>query len=207
MPAHRVVAADAELEALERQLKTLEAEEGKRIAGEKSRAAAKAEGRARAEAQARAKEQAEDEARAKTEAEVRAQLEAARLRPSPLLEDAGGGVLRQPSRGREWTQIDNGSDIDWHQAGAYCTNKGGRWRLPTVAELQSLYDASLAGLPCGGGICNNVSPMLRLTGNWFWSNETSSSSGAWIVILNSGGRFSTLRSYGYGQRALCVRPS
>ncbi|MGE3480985.1 MAG: DUF1566 domain-containing protein [Gammaproteobacteria bacterium] len=212
------LAADAELEALERQLKTLEVEEAKRIAEEKSRAAAakakaEAEARARAEAEARAKVQAEAEARAKAEAEVRAQAEAARRaeeaarsRPHSYLEDVGGGILLQPARSLQWTQSDNGSDIDWDAASGYCAAKGGGWRLPTVAELQSLYDESLAGVPCGNLTCE-VSPLLRLTSFWFWSNETNGSSEAWYVTLYNGHRNLGHRSYGLDGRALCVRPS
>ncbi|MGE0371866.1 MAG: DUF1566 domain-containing protein [Gammaproteobacteria bacterium] len=208
------LAADAELEALERQLKVLEAEEGKRIVEEKSRAAAKAEAeaRARVEAEARAKAQAEVEARVRVEAEARARAEAARRaeeaarsRPPYYLEDVGGGVLRQPSRGLEWTQSDNGSDIDWKAAIAYCAAKGGGWRLPTVAELESLYAASLAGVTCGGWTCE-VSPLLRLTGPLFWSNESNGSSEAWYVFLIDGLRYSVPRSYAPYVRALCVRP-
>ena len=43
-----------------------------------------------------------------------------------------------------WTKVDNGSDVTWQQANAYCANLhlagNSDWRLPTIDELQGLYD-------------------------------------------------------------------
>lgn len=214
-------AADAELESLERQYEALEAEQAKRVAEEKAQARAQAEAaaKAKAEAEARARAQVEAEARAKAEAEARAEAAAraqaeaeaarraaqeARSRPSHFLEDAGGGVLLQPSSGLQWTQSDNGFDIDWDAASAYCAAKGGGWRLPSTAELQSLMGGE--GTDCDGYTCE-VSPLFRLTDPFFWSNETNGSSEAWNVLLNTGHRHSYRRSFDSYHRALCVRPS
>jgi hypothetical protein len=207
----------AEREAEESRRKQVEAEE-KRLADERAKLAEEQQ-RLKAEQEKLAKEQ-QLIAQAKAEAEKKklkeqaeaaekkrreqAEAEAARSQPS-YLEDAGGGVLRQPSRGLEWTQSDNGYDIDWDSARSYCASKGGGWRLPTVAELQSLYDRSLAGVGCGGGTCY-VSPLFRLTNIWFWSNEPNGSSEAWYVTLGYGARNSNPRSVVI-LRALCVRPS
>ena len=83
-------------------------------------------------------------------------------------------MLRQPATGLEWTQSDNGSDINWASAGAYCAGKGSGWRLPSTAELQSLYDASgTVSTSCGSETCR-VSPLFRLTGPVGWSQRGAS---------------------------------
>src|ERR1035437_10122075 len=45
-----------------------------------------------------------------------------------------------PATGLMWTKKDNGSDVDWNQASAYCSNlqlAGYKdWRLPNIEELQ-----------------------------------------------------------------------
>ncbi|MGE0371873.1 MAG: DUF1566 domain-containing protein [Gammaproteobacteria bacterium] len=210
-------AADAELESLERQYEALEAEEAKRVAEEKARARAEAEAAAKAKAEMEARARAEAEARVKAEAQARAEAAAraqaeaarraeqeARSRPSHFLSDAGGGVLLQPSRGLQWTQSDNGTDITWDAASAYCAAKGGGWRLPTTAELVSLVGGEWTS--CGSFTCR-VPSLFRLTSYRFWSNEKSGSSEDWDVSLNTGHRYSGPRSHVYGYRALCVRPS
>jgi len=49
-----------------------------------------------------------------------------------------------PATGLMWTREDNGSNADWEQATAYCSDlKLGSykdWRLPTFDELQAIYD-------------------------------------------------------------------
>ena len=44
-----------------------------------------------------------------------------------------------------WAAKDNGSDIEWQDAKFYCENyRGGGykdWRMPTLDELEGLYDA------------------------------------------------------------------
>lgn len=120
---------------------------------------------------------------------------------------SGGGSLSgdvyTDSRGLQWTRSDNGSDVDWAGAKAYCSRLSGNWSLPTVDQLQSLYDKSLAGVQCWRFTCN-VPSAFRLSGWWFWSSESDGSSGAWGVDLTLGSRDS-YRVGGNNLRALCVR--
>lgn len=172
---------------------------------------AKAEAQARAKAAAEAEARAAAEARAKAEAEAQARAEAERAacasNPACNFEDRGSGVLKQVSTGVEWTQSDNGSDINWEGANSWCSNKGDGWRLPTVEELLSLYDKSGAvKTPCGEFTCE-VSPLFRLSSEWFWSGEREGSSEAWFVNLFNGVRHSSDVSYTYYKRALCARRS
>lgn len=123
------------------------------------------------------------------------------------LVDAGGGVLRQPATGLEWTQADNGSDINWRNAKRYCEGKGGGWRLPDKDELYAIYDQSGAlTTPCNGQTCE-VSPLFRLSGLGYWSGTAEGSSEAWYVFLDDGHRYPYTVSYAGNLRALCVRRS
>ena len=127
--------------------------------------------------------------------------------------DAGHGVLKDGRTGLQWTQSDNGGDIDWNAARSYCAEKAGGWRLPTVEELTAIYgeaEASRSSASCGGTMCG-VSPLFTLTGPWFWSatpvgkEYSDADELAWGVLLVNGVRTQALREVGYGSRALCVR--
>jgi hypothetical protein len=112
-------------------------------------------------------------------------------------------VLADAQAGVQWTRTDNGSDVNWSQAQAHCRGLGSGWSLPTVAQLQSLYDKYLPGVPCGTFTCK-VSNQFRLSYGWFWSSEPNGSSEAWLVGLNDGFRHSNIVG-GSSDRALCVR--
>lgn len=124
---------------------------------------------------------------------------------SATMTDQGGGLLKQEATGLGWAQSDNGSDIDWAAAGRFCASKGSGWRLPSIAELQSIYDkSSRIDINCGPGFTCKVSPLFRLTGPWAWSNEASNSMSTWIVILTKGSTNTYVASDGSKKRALCV---
>jgi hypothetical protein len=127
---------------------------------------------------------------------------------STTVTDQGDGVLRQVATGLGWAQSDNGSDIDWTAAGRFCASKGAGWRLPSIAELQSIYDkSSRVDINCGAGFTCKVSPLFRLTGPWAWSNEASNSMSTWIVILTKGTTTTYVASDASKKRALCVLSS
>ena len=114
-------------------------------------------------------------------------------------------TLVDTAQNLEWTKQDNGGDIDWQGAMAWCNQKGGNWRLPTAAELKRLFDRSGSSTtPCGEGTCK-VSPQFRLSKWWFWSSERNGSSEAWSVNLYGGYRYSDHIGRRSNGRALCVR--
>ena len=132
-------------------------------------------------------------------------LLAADISATAEMTDQGGGVLQQVATGLEWAQADNGADIDWKSAGKFCAAKGDGWRLPSVAELQSLYDKSgQLESSCGAGFTCKLSPLFKITGPWAWSNEPSTSLSAWIVILTKGNTYTYVVSDAAKKRALCV---
>ncbi len=121
--------------------------------------------------------------------------------------DQGGGVIRDSQTGLEWRRSDNGSDIHWNDARAYCQRLVGGWMLPTVVELQGIYDKSgLLRTRCGKDTCK-ASPLFRLTGPTVWSSEQDGPSRAWIVVLviEHSFTYGIIGGSTFGLRALCVR--
>lgn len=130
------------------------------------------------------------------------------------------GYWIDPSTGLMWTAKDNGNDITWSKAMKYCQNLSlagySDWRLPTIDELQTIYDDSgfaaphpkdvmpvLAGIAKGG---------LLLTGAREWSSsrvldDRGHRTGyAWQYDFPHGKRW-RYDPLGYtgSLRALCVR--
>ena len=56
----------------------------------------------------------------------------------------GDGTVTDTKTGLMWAAKDNGIPISWSKAQDYCRNYSGgghiNWRMPTLAELASLYD-------------------------------------------------------------------
>ncbi|GAA0707363.1 hypothetical protein GCM10009105_06110 [Dokdonella soli] len=124
--------------------------------------------------------------------------------------DLGNGVLKDTKTGLQWTQADNGFDINWYDAKSLCKNKDGSWRLPAVDELEAIYNANTPSpkicfvhnstyFPC------KVSHLFNLTGAGFWSGTQSGSAKAWDVTLIYGTRHLDPVSDPSYHRALCVR--
>ncbi len=124
-----------------------------------------------------------------------------------------------PATGLMWAKKDNGSDVNWNQASDYCTKlqlaSYNDWRLPTVEELEGIYDpsASIQTVFDAGETLVRVKGNLMLTG-WDWSSSQISRDGsAFARVFNfarmddqSQGSFPA-GSFSYNMRALCVRRS
>ncbi len=56
----------------------------------------------------------------------------------------GDGTVTDTKTGLMWSTKDNGNHINWTDARSYCQNYSGGdhtdWRMPTLAELKTLYD-------------------------------------------------------------------
>ena len=120
----------------------------------------------------------------------------------------GGGSIKDSQTGLVWAQADNGSDINWKDAAQWCADHNAR--LPTIKELQGIYDETGAlSTSCGEYTCK-VSPLFKLTAVFFWSSEPTGStkSEAWGVDLESN---RSIPVAGFGSaldnRALCIRRS
>lgn len=83
------------------------------------------------------------------------------IRERFILED---GVIYDSKLGLEWAPS-NGQVLNHYQAEGYARDlslAGGGWRLPTRAELKSLYDKSKPG---------NVDPVFNVGEKWVWTSE------------------------------------
>lgn len=81
-----------------------------------------------------------------------------------------------------WAAQDNGSDIDWPDAKAYCENYNGGgytdWRMPTQQELNGLYDRLIVGK---NGY--RLTTLITLTGAFPWASEVRGSEGAYVSFF------------------------
>ena len=82
-----------------------------------------------------------------------------------------------------WAAKDNGSDINWQDAKFYCENYHGGgykdWRMPTLDELEGLYDASKSHpAACYGRNSIHVATeLIDITCFCPWASETSETTG------------------------------
>jgi hypothetical protein len=128
-----------------------------------------------------------------------------------------------PATGLMWAKTDNGSDVSWEQASDYCAKSelaGYKdWRLPTIEELQGIYDSSVsvdaALFDIDWVLRVHVKGNLKLTGsNWSSSQEHHSDS-TWPVarvfdfaeMEKEEPESFPLGGFNYSMRALCVRRS
>ncbi|MGA9068858.1 MAG: PDZ domain-containing protein [Terracidiphilus sp.] len=103
------------------------------------------------------------------------------------------GIWRDNDTGLNWTQSDNGQDVNWDQALSYC--KGLRlggfsdWRLPEIDDLKQIDDPLSPG---------HLKGPLQLTGQQWSATEISNG-----AAYSRDFRFSSQSGF----RALCVRRS
>jgi hypothetical protein len=111
-----------------------------------------------------------------------------------------------PLTGLMWPLRDSGTRIGRNEAGDYCAalHLGGYsdWRLPTIDELQGIYDPALS-VPSEGYGVQHVKGSLQLSG-WEWSS-TPDNGDAWHFAFFLGERFSHQDGVSDQGRAICVR--
>lgn len=141
-----------------------------------------------------------------------------KMQHADALSEKSGAALSptwtDPSTDLMWTRKDNGSDVDWNQATTYCAKSQlagyTDWRLPTIEELQGIYDPSVSYHAKFDYdlVVVHVKGHLNLTG-WYWSSTPGEHPGRpWNFIFHhrkgeSREGFPLVLSY--SMRALCVR--
>ncbi len=117
--------------------------------------------------------------------------------------DHGNGTVTDSKTGLMWAAKDNDSPINWENALSYCRNykKGGHadWRLPTIDELASLYDA---GKTNKGGY--HITKFIDTSASSCWASETRGSK-AGRFNFTYGKVYWLRRSYSGPTRVLPVR--
>ena len=90
------------------------------------------------------------------------------------------GIVYDEKTNLEWI-VGPDKDTTWDEAKAWVESlsvEGGGWRMPTRAELKTLYQK--------GTGTHNFTPLLKTTGSWVWSGETEGSSSAWAFFFAGG---------------------
>jgi len=85
-----------------------------------------------------------------------------------------------------WAARDNGGDISWREARSYCENyRGGGymdWRLPSNAELGTLYDPSKTyKSDCGSEV--HLTDLIHLSCRMYWTSHTSVLTGTDMAVV------------------------
>ena len=113
-------------------------------------------------------------------------------------------VVVVPGTNLMWTRKDNGEDVDRHEADKYCKDLSLEgytdWRLPTLDELERLYDPNVSGT-------DKISKPFELTACCPWSSTKEGLDSAWYFHFLLGWRAHDFVGYSSGRRALCVRRS
>ena len=128
--------------------------------------------------------------------------------------DNGDGTVTDLQLGVMWSKTDNQGDINWKQAtqwvrytfGDTLAKRYDNWRMPTLAELQSLYvhsrDYQGYETDCGQHV--KIVPEIKLSCGWVWTSETSAIQ-AHIFNFNRGYHYTDRMVHQKAYRALPVR--
>ncbi|MFH1140212.1 MAG: DUF1566 domain-containing protein [Chloroflexota bacterium] len=110
------------------------------------------------------------------------------------------GVIRDSQTGLEWA-VGPDKGVNYKEAEAWvkgCKIAGGGWRMPTGAELRSIYAKGLGE--------RNMDPTFKTTGKWVWAVEHKDSSSALPFDFRGGGtRSGNVGSFDDIERVFGVR--
>ena len=126
--------------------------------------------------------------------------------------DLGNGVINDTKTGLMWTQkdsyVDLGKSLSWNESNDYVKEltSGGYndWRLPTIAELKTIYEPSKFNKDIFGGKVK-LDPIFAERGTYsYWSSETEGSCCARAITFDYGFVSKHHRDYSgsYGVRAV-----
>ena len=128
--------------------------------------------------------------------------------------DNSDGTVTDHQLGVMWAKTDNQGNINWKQASKWVkytfpyTIKARYedWRLPTLAELRSLYvkDKKYPGYETDCGQQVKIVSQIKLSCGWIWTSETSAIQ-AYIFNFNRGYHYSDRMAHKRDYRALPVR--
>jgi formylglycine-generating enzyme required for sulfatase activity len=112
---------------------------------------------------------------------------------------------KDPKTGLEW-QCESPGEMTWHGAQEYagCLSLGGKndWRLPTLAELESLLDRT-KHRPEGRPLMRDEVPFRDELSYWSSTTFEEHTKNAWIVMFDGAYLLSYYKSNLYHVR--CVR--
>jgi hypothetical protein len=186
------------------QIAKARAEEIERLKAEISRARAEAEARAKAaEAEKVRSEQIakdkENESQIKIASVDKLLVSAKADASDSRFEKLSTGIVRDTKIGLEWYAGPDKNTV-WDDAKGWVAGlrvDGGGWRMPTRAELRSLY--------IKGAGKRNMTPLLETTGWLVWSSETAGPGGVWSLDFGDSRDLFSGRDNSINKRSFAVR--
>lgn len=113
-----------------------------------------------------------------------------------LLTGCGGGSGGFEYNGLYW-QVGPDRNMNWYESKEWVEGLGDEWRMPSMEELQGLWEA---------GIGSDSWGPFENSGYGVWSGDLRDSSSAWVFDFYGGGEYwSTCSSSSYGGRVFAVR--
>ena len=95
--------------------------------------------------------------------------------------DNGDGTVTDRQLKVMWAKYDNQGDVTWQEAERFCRMGPNQilglydnWRMPTIAELESLFQKNEAGFETDCGQMVRAVPEIKLSCGWVWSGEKKS---------------------------------
>jgi hypothetical protein len=145
------------------------------------------------------------DARFKTERETRDRV--AREQQEKKQNEQDAMTWTDPATRLMWTKSDGGIELNWSEASAYCKTlqwaSYSDWRLPSIDELQGIYDPDAT--VNHAGYVWRVKGGLLLSGGQ-WSRSAGAVEGEeWCFRFDGGWKISAKIVNGRGASALCVR--
>jgi hypothetical protein len=128
--------------------------------------------------------------------------------------DNGDGTVTDTKTGLMWAQTDNFGNITWQDAKLYCENiilsTHNNWRMPTIKELETLFDSSLGGYETICGHKVKSAPQVELSCGFVWSSDVPTTTGGYAVEARAfnykkGYQYTARKTQYRGYRALAVR--
>jgi hypothetical protein len=130
--------------------------------------------------------------------------------------DNGDGTVTDRKLNLMWSKTDNQGDINWIQADKWVRftfpdtipKRFDNWRLPTLAELQSLLveDKNVKGYETECGQWVKTVPEIKLSCGWVWTSETDPiAPTARIFNFDNVYHYTVRKAHKRGYRALPVR--
>ena len=120
------------------------------------------------------------------------------------------GTVLDTKTGLMWASKDNGEGVNWKKAKQYCENyRGGGytdWRMPTIRELEGLYDKNISGYKqdCGQKGPLKLTKLIHITCYCAWASERRGHKAA-SFVFSSGTWYLYDESNSGAPRALPVR--
>ena len=137
------------------------------------------------------------------------QIESARAQEERFVVMQNGTVKDQKT-GLIWAAQDNGANLTWSGALAYCKNysAGGHkdWRMPSPEELATLYGASKKTKGEEDKFSVDLATKsIQVTAPWVWTSRKTPNNKALVYGFNYGNTRRFYRGSGMDRRALPVR--